>query len=86
MLFFVFNLSIPNLLPALSLLSLPGGPLLVSGCSDGSVRLFDLRLSSHESRIMTWREHSSYVLGADLHRPRSLRHQHAAGVQIISGR
>lgn len=33
------------------------------GCGDGSVRLFDRRLPSSEARVMTWREHNSWVLG-----------------------
>ncbi|CAG0896489.1 unnamed protein product [Cyprideis torosa] len=58
-----------------------GDPLLVAGCSDGSVRLFDLRVPSNEARIMTWREHSSYVIGANLHR----RWQTSGNVCIVSG-
>lgn len=34
------------------------------GCGDGSVRLFDRRLPPQEARVMTWREHSAWVIGA----------------------
>ena len=34
------------------------------GCADGSVRLFDRRLSSPDARVITWREHNAWVLGA----------------------
>lgn len=40
------------------------GALMALGCGDGSVRLFDRRLPPHEARVMTWREHSAWVLGA----------------------
>ncbi|XP_012256997.1 regulatory-associated protein of mTOR isoform X2 [Athalia rosae] len=40
------------------------GVLMALGCGDGSVRLFDRRLPPHEARIMTWREHTAWVLGA----------------------
>ncbi|KAG8222534.1 hypothetical protein J437_LFUL004570 [Ladona fulva] len=43
-----------------------GGPLLVVGCGDGSVRLFDRRMGPQESRVMTWREHTGWVVGAHL--------------------
>jgi len=36
------------------------------GCGDGSVRLLDRRLSPTEARIMTWREHTAWVLGTFL--------------------
>lgn len=36
------------------------------GCGDGSVRLFDRRLPPAEARVMTWREHSVWVLGTFL--------------------
>lgn len=39
---------------------------MVLGCGDGSVRLFDRRLPPAEARIMTWREHNAWVLGAYL--------------------
>ncbi|KAH0548367.1 regulatory-associated protein of mTOR isoform X1 [Cotesia glomerata] len=42
------------------------GSMMVLGCGDGSVRLFDRRLSPGEARIMTWREHNAWVLGAYL--------------------
>ena len=37
---------------------------MVIGCGDGSVRLFDRRLPPTEAKVLTWREHSSWVLGA----------------------
>ncbi|XP_067006454.1 regulatory-associated protein of mTOR isoform X2 [Anabrus simplex] len=45
---------------------LSGSSLLVAGCSDGSVRLFDRRLAPHEARVMTWREHTSWVVDVHL--------------------
>lgn len=36
------------------------------GCGDGSVRLLDRRLPPAEARVMTWREHTAWVLGAHL--------------------
>ncbi|CAG0893874.1 unnamed protein product [Darwinula stevensoni] len=39
-----------------------GSPLLVAGCGDGSVRLYDIRKPSAEARVMTWREHNGYIL------------------------
>ncbi|XP_043280905.1 regulatory-associated protein of mTOR isoform X2 [Venturia canescens] len=40
------------------------GATMVLGCGDGSVRLFDRRLSPIESRVSLWREHNGWVLGA----------------------
>ncbi|KAK2586076.1 hypothetical protein KPH14_008365 [Odynerus spinipes] len=42
------------------------GALMALGCGDGSVRLFDRRLPPLEARVMTWREHTAWVLGAYL--------------------
>jgi len=42
--------------------------LLIAGCGDGSVRLFDRRLNPTECRVMTLREHSSWVLKVHLQR------------------
>lgn len=39
-----------------------GRSLLVVSCGDGSVRLFDRRLSPNDSRVMTLREHRSWVV------------------------
>ena len=40
------------------------GSMMVVGCGDGSVRLFDRRITPNEARVMTWREHNAWVLGA----------------------
>uniref|UniRef100_A0A6M2DI61 Putative guanine nucleotide binding protein mip1 n=1 Tax=Xenopsylla cheopis TaxID=163159 RepID=A0A6M2DI61_XENCH len=40
--------------------------ILVAGCSDGSLRLFDRRLPTQEARIMTYREHRGWVLTTSL--------------------
>ncbi|XP_046991838.1 regulatory-associated protein of mTOR isoform X1 [Schistocerca americana] len=40
--------------------------LIAAGCGDGSVRLFDRRKSSQEARIMTWREHATWVVNVQL--------------------
>ncbi|XP_066593709.1 regulatory-associated protein of mTOR isoform X1 [Prorops nasuta] len=42
------------------------GALMAMGCSDGSVRLFDRRLPPLEAKVMTWREHTSWILGTYL--------------------
>lgn len=40
--------------------------LIAAGCSDGSVRLFDKRLSPQDARIMTYREHNGAIITACL--------------------
>nr|CAD7399474.1 unnamed protein product [Timema poppensis] len=40
--------------------------LTLVGCGDGSVRLFDDRVPPHESRVMTWREHTGWVVDVSL--------------------
>ncbi|XP_035826281.1 regulatory-associated protein of mTOR [Aplysia californica] len=45
-----------------------GKSLLIAGCGDGSVRLFDRRLNPTECRVMTLREHNSWVLKVHLQR------------------
>ncbi|XP_034933935.1 regulatory-associated protein of mTOR isoform X2 [Chelonus insularis] len=42
------------------------GAMMALGCGDGSVRLFDRRLPPAEAKIMTWREHNAWILGAYL--------------------
>ncbi|CAB3367387.1 Hypothetical predicted protein [Cloeon dipterum] len=49
-----------------------GESLLAAGCGDGSVRLFDWRLSPHEARVMTWREHTNCVIGLSLRKATSM--------------
>lgn len=39
--------------------------LFVVACGDGSVRLFDQRCSTQKARVMTWREHSAWVIDAE---------------------
>lgn len=39
------------------------GNMMVLGCGDGSIRLFDRRLPPVDSRVMIWREHNAWVLG-----------------------
>lgn len=51
------------------------GQLVVAGCGDGSVRLFDRRLSQNDARVLTWREHNGWVVNCSLR-----------GNTIISGR
>ncbi|XP_066908393.1 regulatory-associated protein of mTOR isoform X2 [Halyomorpha halys] len=43
-----------------------GGMLMCIGCGDGTVRIYDRRLSPHEARIMTFREHTAWVVNACL--------------------
>ncbi|XP_071815163.1 regulatory-associated protein of mTOR-like isoform X2 [Apostichopus japonicus] len=38
-----------------------GRSLLIAGCGDGSLRLYDRRLAPTDSRVMTLREHDSWV-------------------------
>uniref|UniRef100_A0A2C9JG35 Raptor N-terminal CASPase-like domain-containing protein n=1 Tax=Biomphalaria glabrata TaxID=6526 RepID=A0A2C9JG35_BIOGL len=45
-----------------------GKSLLIAGCGDGSVRLFDRRLNPAECRVMTLKEHNSWVLKVHLQR------------------
>ncbi|XP_030760068.1 regulatory-associated protein of mTOR isoform X2 [Sitophilus oryzae] len=49
--------------------SSPNGPrsgLVVIGCTDGSVRLFDRRCGPQEARVKVWMEHSKSVLSVQL--------------------
>ncbi|KAJ8681855.1 hypothetical protein QAD02_017647 [Eretmocerus hayati] len=55
------------------------GNMLAIGCGDGSVRLFDRRLSSTEAKVMTFREHSHWVLGA------YLRKSPGSSVRLVTG-
>ncbi|KAL5018968.1 hypothetical protein ScPMuIL_004690 [Solemya velum] len=45
-----------------------GRSLLIAGCGDGTVRLFDRRLSPAECRVMTLREHQKWVVKVHLQR------------------
>ncbi|CAH1793910.1 unnamed protein product [Owenia fusiformis] len=54
-----------------------GQSLVVAGCGDGSVRLYDRRLSQSECRVMTLREHSGWVVKVHL--------QQGIDGKIISG-
>jgi len=49
------------------------------GCGDGSVRLLDRRLPSTEARVMTWREHTAWVLGT------FLRQSEGSAPQLFTG-
>lgn len=40
--------------------------LVVCGCGDGSVRLFDRRCSPNEAKVKTWLEHGGSVMGVQL--------------------
>lgn len=42
------------------------GQIVVAGCGDGSIRVFDRRLSQNEARVLTWREHSGWVVNCAL--------------------
>lgn len=42
------------------------GSLLVAGCGDGTVRVYDHRLPPSDCRIMTLREHTSWVVNVHL--------------------
>uniref|UniRef100_A0A0P5SHU1 Regulatory-associated protein of mTOR n=1 Tax=Daphnia magna TaxID=35525 RepID=A0A0P5SHU1_9CRUS len=39
--------------------------LFVAACGDGSVRLFDKRCNAQKSRVMTWREHTAWVIDCE---------------------
>ncbi|XP_060573452.1 regulatory-associated protein of mTOR-like isoform X2 [Ruditapes philippinarum] len=43
-----------------------GRSLLIAGCGDGTVRLFDRRLAPTECRVMTLREHTRWVVKVHL--------------------
>ncbi|XP_071105465.1 regulatory-associated protein of mTOR-like isoform X1 [Haliotis cracherodii] len=43
-----------------------GRSLLIAGCGDGTVRLFDRRLAPTECRVMTLKEHSGWVVNVHL--------------------
>ncbi|XP_052263117.1 regulatory-associated protein of mTOR-like isoform X2 [Dreissena polymorpha] len=43
-----------------------GRSLLIAGCGDGTVRLFDRRLSPTECRVMTLREHGRWIVKVHL--------------------
>ncbi|XP_059613672.1 regulatory-associated protein of mTOR [Phlebotomus argentipes] len=45
--------------------SAPNG-IIAAGCADGSVRLFDKRCSPHDSRFMTYMEHTAPILSVCL--------------------
>ncbi|CAH3037121.1 unnamed protein product [Porites lobata] len=45
-----------------------GRSLLIAGCGDGSVRLFDRRLPPSDSRVMALREHAGWVTNVFLQR------------------
>ncbi|KAK3091702.1 hypothetical protein FSP39_022003 [Pinctada imbricata] len=45
-----------------------GRSLLIAGCGDGTVRLYDRRLAPSECRVMTLREHSRWILKVHLQR------------------
>lgn len=42
------------------------GNMIVAGCGDGAVRLFDRRISPIAAKVMTIREHNAWVLGTYL--------------------
>ncbi|KAL1423394.1 hypothetical protein MTO96_021151 [Rhipicephalus appendiculatus] len=42
------------------------GSLLVAGCGDGTIRVYDRRLPPADCRIMTLREHSSWIVSVHL--------------------
>lgn len=52
--------------------------LFVAACGDGSVRLFDRRSSPQSARVMTWREHSAWVIDCEWISVHS-------GINLISG-
>ncbi|KAJ3050506.1 hypothetical protein HK097_008544 [Rhizophlyctis rosea] len=53
------------------------GSLIVAGCGDGAVRIYDRRLQARESMVMSFNEHPGWVLSARL--------QSGAGRELISG-
>ncbi|KAK9500893.1 hypothetical protein O3M35_002064 [Rhynocoris fuscipes] len=50
----------------ISLDPIKGGPMMCIGCGDGTVRLFDRRLKPPDTRVATFREHSSWIVNAKL--------------------
>ncbi|CAG0912964.1 unnamed protein product [Notodromas monacha] len=55
------------------------GNMIAAGCGDGTVRLFDVRLSPSDARVKVWREHPSWVLAAMLHEG------DGSGLRVVSG-
>lgn len=53
----------------------PKSGMVLVGCRDGSVRVFDRRCSPNDAKVRTWMEHTSPVLQAQLR-----------GNHVISGR
>lgn len=53
--------------------------IFVAACGDGSVRLFDKRLSPAKARVMTWREHPAWVIDCEWI-------SSDPGVNLVSGR
>lgn len=49
------------------------------GCGDGSVRLLDRRLPPAEAKVMIWREHTAWILGA------FLRQSEGSSPQLFTG-
>lgn len=41
--------------------------LVVAGCSDGSVRLYDRRCNPNEARVRTWIEYNSSILNVQMY-------------------
>ncbi|KAJ3033043.1 hypothetical protein HDV00_006828 [Rhizophlyctis rosea] len=53
------------------------GSVIVGGCGDGAIRVYDRRLQARESMVMSFNEHPGWVLSARL--------QTGAGRELISG-
>lgn len=47
-------------------LSIAPNGLIAAGCGDGSVRIFDRRITQHNSIVITYREHANAILTACL--------------------
>lgn len=44
----------------------PKTGLVICGCGDGSVRLFDRRCNPNDAKVKTWMEHPGCVMGVQL--------------------
>ncbi|XP_015791630.1 regulatory-associated protein of mTOR isoform X2 [Tetranychus urticae] len=43
------------------------GAIICAGCQDGTIRLFDERCSPNDTRILTFRDHSKWIVSAHLY-------------------
>lgn len=57
--------------------------LIIIGCADGSIRLFDRRMNPNKAKVQTWREHTACVLGLQLRGDKIISGSSAGDVRIF---